>query len=262
MKGNKKIGITAEAVALMKAERNVDPYSKYFVTPRVRFSVGLSRLIVPKTVERVFSKRIELSEDIAGIVKKYKPEQIIDLGSGGSTFVFDYAIKHPKVNCIEIDMREIVKWKRSILEEIKKVENLGEVSNFHVEACDLLQEDIYGAIKPHFKTGKKTLIMSIGVNSYFDHAQYDVLFDKLEKFMEKTGAEYLSHESLSEQRKELMTGFGGKVLRGFVRVLARSKSHAHFVSEKEFKDYFTEKKFEIEIVKRRPENLIYFLRAR
>ena len=47
MTGNEKIGITAEAVALMKSQAG-DRFSKYFVTPRI--------IRLHERVGRVFSK--------------------------------------------------------------------------------------------------------------------------------------------------------------------------------------------------------------
>jgi hypothetical protein len=60
--------------------------------------------------------------------------------------------------------------------------------------------------------------------------------DNICKLLGKIGdSSYLSHETLGEK---MTSGFGGRILRGLVSAITRSKSHQHFHSEQELKDYF------------------------
>jgi O-methyltransferase involved in polyketide biosynthesis len=242
MKGNERLGLTAEMAALIRAEKKSDKYSHYFVTPRARRIYSVVGWVFPKTtIQRIFDKRTKLSNEVHKLVEQYKPEQIIELASGSSAFGLEYSQRHPQVVYIETDMDEVIKKKKSILEQILQAENLSANPNHVLVSVDVLSDDIYKALQKHLKKGKRTIVIAEGLTSYFDEEQYKTFMDNVSRFLDRVGeCSYLSHEALGEK---MTSGTGGKILRSLVSVVTRSKSHQHFHSKEELGVYFNKRGF-------------------
>jgi O-methyltransferase involved in polyketide biosynthesis len=242
MKGNERLGLTAELAALIRAEKKADRYSHYFVTSRARRIYSVVGWMFPKaTIQRIFDKRTRLSNEFHKLVEQYKPEQVIELASGSSVFGLEYSQRHPQVVYIETDMDEVIRKKKSILEQILQTENLKANPNHVLVPVDVLDGDIFKSLQKYVKKGKRTIIIAEGLTSYFDDEQYETFVDNVGKLLDRTnGGSYLSHEALGEK---MTSGVGGKILRGLVSVLTRSRSHQHFHSKEELRDYFDKRGF-------------------
>lgn len=260
MKGNERLGLTAEMAALIKAEKKADRYSHYFVTSRVKKIYSIAGWFFPKeTIQRIFDRRIRLSKEIHKLVEQYKPEQIIELASGSSVFGLEYSQKHPQVVYIETDMKEVIRKKKSILEEILQAENLKINPNHILVPVDVLADDIYKTLQKYVKRGKRTMVIAEGLTSYFDEEQYETFMDNISRLLNKIGGgSYLSHEALGEK---MTSGLTGRILRGLVSVITRSKSYQHFNSQQELRSYFEKRGFkEIKNEKSDSKNYIFIIK--
>lgn len=243
MEGNRKLGLTAEMAALIRAEKKSDTYSHYFVTPRVKRIYSVVGWIFPRsTIQRIFDRRSKLSDEIHKLVEQYKPEQVIELASGSSVFGLEYSQKHPQVVYIETDMEDVIRKKKGILEQILDSENLRANPNHILVPVDVLSDDIYKALQKYVRKGKRTVVIAEGLTSYLDEEQYTTFMDNIVELLGKIGGgSYLSHEAI---KGKMTSGFGGKLLRGIVSALTGSKSYQHFCSTSELKDYFAKRGFE------------------
>jgi O-methyltransferase involved in polyketide biosynthesis len=244
MKGNEGIGISGEMVALMKAQRKRDPYSGFFVTPRVRFLSGCVGLIIPHKLNEIYDKRLALSDGIRRYFNKYDPEQVIELGAGGSVFGFQYALNHPSVNYVDTDLPGVINFKKRVFGRILKNEGVKLPENYHLLSLDVLSEDIHTRVRPFLKRGKRTLLIAEGLTTYFDPEQYGYFMGNVEKFVSKTGSAYLSHEPLRNSDESVTSGRVGRALRSLVSLLTRSKSNKHFSSKEELIDFLKQRGFD------------------
>lgn len=259
MKGNYRIGLTAEAVALIRAESGKDLFSKYFVTQRIRRVYGFANaLFSKKLLEHIFAKRMELSRDLQSAIEKFKPEQVIDLGAGCSTDGMNYVLAHPNVRWVDTDFPEVISFKERVLKKIEEEKSL-DLDNLHLVPIDLVAGDLFKAVSRVIKPGKRTLLVSQGLNTYLNQTRYSAVVDNTRRLLENIGGgSYLSHEPTREQKRKMTPGIGGRILRGAISFLTRSKQQTHFDSDTEMGDYYLAHGFKsFKIVKRRSDNLIY-----
>jgi len=264
MKGNEKIGITAEAVALMKAQVG-DRFSKYFVTPRiVKLNSVVGRVFSRDLLSNVFSKRLSLAKDMHRAIKDFKPEQLVDLGAGVDTFGLEYALANPHYPVIEVDFPKMMDYKQRMLAMIKKQEGLGSVPNLHLVSADVVMDNLMQRLKHDLKRGKRTLVYSVGLNTYLNSGQYKSLLHNVNEILVQLGnnSAYLSHEPIKAQHENMTPGVSGKLLRSLVGILTGNRSFVHFNHESDLKSYFQKHGFgSVEILKRRKDNLIYLARV-
>jgi O-methyltransferase involved in polyketide biosynthesis len=238
MAGNERLGLTAEMAALIRAEKDADKYSRYFVTTRARRIYSIVKFLFPrKTLERIFDRRAKLSQEIHEFAQSCKPGQIVELAAGSSVFGLEFSQRHPGIVYIETDLPRVIRKKSNIVKQILPEEN----KNHILFPVDVLVEDIYNSLKDHVKKGRKTVVLAEGLTSYFDPEQFEFYINNVARFLDKIGGGvYVSHETVGES---MTSGFGGKILRELVSVITRSKSHKHFSSPAELRDYFESKGF-------------------
>jgi len=259
--GNEKISLTAEAVAFIRQKTQKDRFSKYFVTPRSTTIIKIAAALVSENIlSHLFSKRMDISEDLHSAIEKFRPEQIVELGAGYSTFGLEYVLAHPGCIYIETDFPKVVSLKKSIVNKIIRVEKLRELDALVFVPMDLVREDLYDSLKNKIKRGRKTLVFSEGLNTYLDQKNYDSLVANVIKFLKhsKEGSVYLSHEPTAKQREKMFPSAGIKILRGAMSILIHNRFHTHFKTENELKNYFIKLGFaHVDIIKRRPYSTTY-----
>ncbi|MEI6731542.1 MAG: class I SAM-dependent methyltransferase [archaeon] len=245
MKGNAKIGFTAEAAALIRAQEGVDKYSKYFVTSRVKRTYSFySALLSKKYFDSVFRRRAALSKDVKSLIILQKPAQVIELGCGYSTLGLDLTVKNKSLKFIETDMENVVKIKKPIIEEIIKKEKLKVNKNYILMNLDVLKDDILSSLADKIDLNKKTLIFSEGVTPYFSDAEYDRYIENIKHFMKKCrNCTLLIHERPLDKKKSMTPGLKGHIIKAATRIILRSKTKSHFNNYDNMKRYFHGKGF-------------------
>ena len=235
MKGNRKIGLTAEAVAALRADKGM-PYNDYFATPRGRNLIRLASILMPKGI---MDERIELSRAFEQILNEYNPEQVVELASGGSALGLQWATQHPNRVYVESDMSEVAERKKEILKTIRVAECLQDSGNHFVESVDVLADDIYGVVGKHLTPGKKTLVVAEALTPFFDSSQHDRLSDNISNLLGNiNGGSYLSHDLDPEGFRNITSGLGGKILMWYVQKRIGNKVHSHFRNPEEARHYF------------------------
>jgi O-methyltransferase involved in polyketide biosynthesis len=245
MAGNEKIGITAEAVALMKSQAG-DRFSSYFVTPRIiKLNERVGRLFSKDLLADTFARRLSLSEDMGRFAREFQPEQLIYLGSGVDTFLLQYALAHPKTRVLGIDLPKITSFAQTKLEEIKKEEHLGRVPNLHLIPADVSSEDFMERLKPFFQKGKLTLDYSVGLNTYLNSGQYHALLTNGRAILEQSakGSAILAHDQTREQMNKMKSSLGAKALRGLVSVITTNRQHVHYYNESDLREKLAKQGF-------------------
>jgi O-methyltransferase involved in polyketide biosynthesis len=242
MKGNEKIAFTAEAVAFMRATKNVDEFSKYFVSEETRKRFRFFSKIVPRSnLERIFAKRINLSGELDNMVASYGPEQIVELACGYSTRGLILTRKNPKLVYIETDFSSVIERKK----EIMKKNKIGLRKNHRLVAIDAIKDNLFDELKKIVDRKKRTLVVAETLTSYLNKEEHEFLVSNVQMFLEnfKEGA-YLSHEG-----KKMINGFFGKMLLFYRNVVGKTKSYRHFHDAGEVKKYFIKKGFkEVKVV--------------
>jgi O-methyltransferase involved in polyketide biosynthesis len=263
MKGNENIALTAEPIALIRSEQNSDKFSRYFVSPKIKRKYKFLKILAPKNaIKKIFERRVELSNSISSIIKKYKPEQIVELASGYSTRGIIFKLKNNKIIYIESDFSSIIKRKKEVIKEIVKKEGLNDLNNLILEPIDVLKDDIYEKVRGYLKKGKKTIIVAETLNSYFNYEQHEVLISNVKRFLDKMGGGiYISHEVTPNSRGKMLSGLLGSFFKKYLHKIIKNKTYYHFKNESELKKYFLEKGFQIlKISKSSTGNYIYVLK--
>ena len=262
MKGNEKIPITAEAVALMRS-RAGDRFSRHFVTPRIKkLDAFVRRLFSEDLLSHTFARRLSLARDMEDAVRYFKPKRIVDLGAGYTTFNTEYALTYPDCEIVEVDFPSVVSSKQEKLKQIRRLERLGRVPNLHFVPADIVQDNLPHLLKKYLSSGDKTLVYSVGVNTYLNSGQNTAMLKNVLAILDQSncGSAYLSHDPTRVQIDKTAS-VGGKILRGFVSVLTGNRQYIHYSSERDLKRKLLDVGFgEVEIVKKRPDNTIYLAR--
>ncbi len=231
----KEISITAEAVSFFRYKENKDQFSKLFVTKRINFIYKIISLLAPKLAKNISKRRVELSNLIEKEIIKNKPMQIIELASGFSTLGLRLPRKDKKINYIELDLPNVIKRKKQVLEKNKIKIN----KNHHLVSIDLISQDLLKKIKPHISKSKKTVIFSEGLNPYLSNEEHDFLSKNILSVLNylRNGT-YLSQDSIKKKRGLMFSGKRGKFLDILFRGKMGSKPNRHFKNEGECTSYF------------------------
>lgn len=238
MKGNEKISFTAEAVAFMRVCENSDRFSKYFVSEKAKKRFNLiSKFIPQRHLDRIFQRRIRLSQDIDKITKSYNPEQIVELACGYSPRGLMFTQKNRKLFYIETDFPSTIKNKVKSIKEMEIKERIKLGKNHHFVNFDVLR-DSFNKLK--LNKNKKTLIIAEALVSYLDDKEHNYLMDKISGYLSgfKHGA-YLSHES----GFGMLNGFLGKLLLVYRNFISKTKSNRHFGGAEDIELFFKGKGF-------------------
>lgn len=260
MRGNEKIAFTAEAVAFMRHLRKSDKFSKYFVSPEIEKKFQRVAKFIPSYLAKISKKRVALSKDLDKVIKEYKPEQIIELACGYSPRALILTQKNSKLIYLETDFKPVIQRKKKILKEIAKKENLVLSKNHHLIEMDAISKYLASSIKISLNKNKKTLIIAETLTSYLDKSEHEFLIKNIIDFSNQfKKIAYLSHEGIG-----MLPGIKGKLLLFYRNRIAKTKSHTHFRSSLEIKDYFRKKGFKsIDISKsKKSRNFIYLANFR
>jgi len=236
MKGNEKIAFTAEAVALMRAKKRVDPFSKYFVSVGTEKRFEMFSKVIPKnSLERIFVKRINLSKELDKMIKLYCPEQIVELACGYSTRGLVRTRKSGRLVYVETDFSSAINRKKKILAE----NNVGVGKNHHFVVVDVIKDDLWKSVCKFVDRKKKTLVVAETLTSYLNREEHEFLVKNVKRFLGhfREGA-YLSHEGLN-----MLKGVFGKLLLFYRNVVGKTKSHRHFYTSDDVRKYFSKKGF-------------------
>ncbi|MBU0907681.1 MAG: class I SAM-dependent methyltransferase [Nanoarchaeota archaeon] len=253
MRGNEKVAFTAEAVAFMRASKNVDKFSKYFVSKETEKKFNFFGKIVPKSYfDRVFVKRIGLSRELDKLMRGYKPEQIVELACGYSPRGLVLTRRSSKLVYVETDFSSVIERKRAILKkngiELKK--------NHHLVAIDSVKDDLSKKLGRFFDRKKKTLVVAETLTMYLNDEEHEFLVENIKKFLESfKNSAYLSHEG-----KRMLKRFFGKLLLFYRNVVEKTKSHRHFRDAGKIKSYFLGRGFRKVLVRENEEiSQIFYL---
>lgn len=224
LRGNKKVGITAEFVAIMKSKENPD-YS-FFVSSKARRLFNLFNFFFKKTLIKTSKSRLELSNCFNSLVFSEKPKNIFNLGAGFSLEGF-YS---KSINYYDLDFPEVIRFKKNMLKKICKFGDKQMPKNYHLEGIDLLKN--YSV-----KGEGKSVFFAEGVASYLNHEAFDKFISNIFKNMKKKDI-FIYNEKWSNQN---LVSYS--LLRAFMSLLSRNKSYTHFTSEENAKEYFRDKGF-------------------
>lgn len=224
MKGNKKIGITAEFVSIIKAKEN--PEYNYFVSSRARFIYSFFNLFFKKTIEKTLISRLELSKGFDQLIFSLPSKNIVDLGAGYSLRGFN---SKQKVY-FDLDFPEIISNKKNILLRICKDKNKKFPKHYHLIRADLL--------KNYFvkRTGR-SIFFAEGVLSYFNQVAFDTFIARLHKVMHK-GDTFIYNERWMHNPNRSY-----RFIRKFLSLISKSSSYLHFSNQEEAKEYFEKQGF-------------------
>jgi len=239
MKTNKRLIVTAEAIATMRADHDI-PYSHYFETDRGKALMSKTYSVLPPKITK---ERMELSKKFRKILDNFAPQQVIELGSGGSVYGLEWTTTHPKGLYVESDLPEVAVWKKNKLRKIRKKEKLPDNKNHFVESIDVLNDNIYEIVKKHININKKTLIIAEALTAFFDNKQHKAMMKNVINLLKKIdkGA-YLFNELEIEE----FEGLKSKHAKSFMKRLDKNlglKLHQHFKNPKQAKEYFNKKGF-------------------
>jgi O-methyltransferase involved in polyketide biosynthesis len=224
MKGNKKIGITAEFVSIIKSQNNPD-YG-YFVSSKSRRLFNFFSFFFKKTLYDTFQARLRLSNAFDSLVFSFPSKNIVDLGAGFSLRGFNTA----KKNYFDVDFPEIIDYKKKVLLAICKDKKRTFPKNYHLIKSDLLKS--YSISRRG-----KSIFFAEGVISYFNPDEFAGFVKNLLYTMKK-GDIFLYNE-----RWEHNKNISYRIIRGILSLISRSRSNLHFRSEEEAKKYFLAKGF-------------------
>lgn len=239
MKGNKRIGVTAEVIASLRGggEKN------RFQSIRGRALLYLARSLLPA---EAIEQRQELSSALRQILYDYEPQQVVELASGGSMLGFEYALARPGTVYIESDLPEVVGRKKAAIAALTAQKGSPQPSNHFIEAVDVLGDDIHAAVGRHLAAGRRTLVLDEGLTSYLDPSQYDRLVRNVSAFLDKIGGgSYLSHALSEEKYRELSAQWRAGLFLGFLKRVVGNDFYAHYKGAEEAREYFGERGFPV-----------------
>jgi O-methyltransferase involved in polyketide biosynthesis len=226
MKGNTKIGITAEFVAIMKAKE--DKNYHYFISKKAKRLYKIFNALFGRTLNKTFESRLLLSKQFDKLVYSESPKNIIDLGAGFSLRCFN----EDKINYFDLDFPKVIETKKEILSGICKKEKKIFPPNYHLISADLLN-------KYSIKRNGKSVFFAEGVLSYFNKSEFDSFVKSLFNSMNRNDI-FIYNERWEASHTNTLTY---KFFRAFLSFISKSKSFRHFQSEEEIKDYFYEAGF-------------------
>lgn len=239
MQGNTKIGLLGEGVASLRAKQGMK-YNNYFETLRGKLLYFLVDLCIP---QHMIEERADISRAFAQILDSYKPEQVVELGSGGSVLGLEYASMNPQTLYIESDLPQIAQWKREKLKEVRAKERLKDYGNHFVKSIDVLADDIYSVVGRDLTEGKRTLVVAEYLITYLDSAQHEKLVENVSAFLGYIGGgSYLFNDSGAIMQRDIQAGFRGKLLSRAVQKIT-TKFNMHFKNPQYASFYFRKKGF-------------------
>jgi len=219
MKGNQKIGITAEFVAIIKSKENSDYL--LFVSTKTKRLFIVFNFIFRGVLSNIFQSRLELSSCMKRLIYSEKPRNIFNLGAGFSLDGFN----SKNVNYYDLDFPKVINLKKFFLEKICSSKGRISSRRYHLIESDLL--------KDYFVKKKgKSVFFAEGVASYLNQEEFHKFIQNIFRNM-KSKDVFIYNERRSKERS---LSYG--ILRGFMSLLSRSKSYTHFTSEENAKNYF------------------------
>jgi O-methyltransferase involved in polyketide biosynthesis len=242
MKGNDKIAFTAEAIALMRAEKGTDKYSQYFVSEDIKKKFRrISRVAPKRLLDKIFVKRIRLSFELDKIIRDYRPTQIVELACGYSPRGLILTQKNPKIAYIETDFSSVIEKKQEIINSLVKMGKVKKRKNHHLVPLDSLEGNFFEKLKPFLSKNKKTLVIAETLTSYLNEEEHNHLVKSIEKLLGKfKESAYLSHES-----NKMLSGVLGKLLLFYRDRVAKTRSYKHFKGKEEIRKYFEGRGFKV-----------------
>jgi len=219
MDGNKKVGITAEFVAIIKSKE--DKNYSFFVSPRARRLFNIFNFLFKKTLAKTFDSRLELSNCFNKIISFESPKNIINLGAGFSL----EGLRSRGVNYYDFDFPQVIALKKDVLKRICKTSGQKIPNKYHLIGGDLLRE--YSV-----KKRGKSVFFAEGVASYLNQEEFDCFILNVYRNMKK-GDIFIYNEKWS---KKNLVSYG--LLRGLMSFLSRSRAYSHFKSEEGAEKYF------------------------
>lgn len=222
MAGNKNLDVTAEAVATIRSSYGM-PFHNHFETVRGKVLIGIARLAMPK---RILDERMELSYAMEEVLRRYNPDQVVELAGGASLYGLEQTLEHPDMVYVETDMPNVAEWKKARLGEIRDKECLPVPKNHHVLPLDVVCNDIYDTVHQYLDPSKKTLVIAEALPLFLDEEQHNIFLQSLLGFMNKyPNTVYASHDFNIES---LGSGMLGKLFVSLVKRRLDFRIHSHF----------------------------------
>lgn len=232
---------TAEMVALIRSETEQDKNSRIFVSKETYNKYWLIKKTLPaKKINELFLKRVALSGQIDKSISKYRPEQVIEIGCGYSLRGYYLTKKNKKLVWIDTDFPSLIERKKEIM--AKNFPALPK--NYHLISADILSDSIHEKTSKYLNSNKRTLVITEGLISYLTNEEFEILINNLKELLIKLGnGAFLSHEIPIKSGKQITSGSIGSLLRKYITLITKRKSHRHFNSEKDLVQYFRKKGF-------------------
>ncbi len=244
MKEDYNVEFTAKLTAAAYEQEGYK-FAEYFTNNKVKVLFNVLNRFVPKNL---LLERVEGSGALRNILEEYRPEQIIEIGSGCSTMGLEWSLKHPDKLYIESDLPNMAEFKRNKLDEIRKNEGIKSSPNHKVLTINALEDNIYEKTKDYLKKGAKTLFITEGVTFYFNEEEHNRFFKNISETLDLVGGEgaYLT-QGLKDINKKL------SVPLNLVEMLVKKKVYNRFGKLDEVEDYV--KKYNFSKVKTLPDLL-------
>lgn len=229
---NNKISITAEFVAIMRAEK--DYRNLFFVSSKGKRFYNLARSILSKErLKEIFAWRLKLSELFDLKISADNPEQIIEVGGGYTLRGFNLCLKNKNLIYLDTDLDCVVAKKKEILNEICKKENILWPENYRLLSVDVLADDLFMKVGIFLLIDKKTLVLAEGLTSYFSNIEFESFLKKMNVMLSHfTNAEFYSHESMYHPK-----GIVYNLLRSLLSTLTSTKKRKGFSSPDDFGEF-------------------------
>ncbi len=231
---NQKISITAEFVSLIKSNEN--PRYEYFISKRTRnMYLILSKIFSKKRIQNIFQKRIEMSKEFDRILEKNKFDCVVELGGGFSLRGFEHALKNKKIHFIDTDFLNVTFVKNKIIQKICKDEKITFPKNYFLLPIDVLNDNLSQILDKKLK--KTNLILAEGLTPYFNKEDYSKFISNLKPILSNKNNTFFSQENF--EKKQTLTY---KIIRKFVSIIIKNKSHIKFKTKDELVEFLKQKK--------------------
>ncbi|MBI2044581.1 class I SAM-dependent methyltransferase [Candidatus Pacearchaeota archaeon] len=229
---------TSFLVAEIRAQIGM-PYARYFTSFMGKMPYLIGRLMgIGKEDQRAhIQKRADLVKSFRKALIKYQPDQVIDLGAGGSTYGLEWARNNPDGTYVEIDLPEVCEWKKR---KIESTEGILKCSNHHIVPVNLLSDDLYSQVSPYLENGKRTMVIAEGLTVHLDPNEHNILTKNVQNCLRNLGGGlYVSHDINLQRFMDLPKGERVLNLFGF---LFKGRLKGHFDEQTPF-EYFSKRGF-------------------
>ncbi len=165
--------------------------AKYFVNPNFKLifnlirSIGLPYLINKKNDYIYFMLEPRHRAIDYFMLTKFPYKQVIEFACGYSPRGMTFA-ENPEFNYIESDLSDILRSKKSKVEEVYKSKNVKRKNHKFVEA-DLFNDNLSERLQGFISKNEKTVVITEGLTIYYDMEHLKKIFSNISQLLKENG---------------------------------------------------------------------------